>query len=152
MVTYLSILELWYSDLMPSQIWETPFDMTDASFPCSVNRTSGPLEQEDHMNLLNHYLDIEIFGIQIPYEFAANTTNSVGSILAGARNCTPLNGGRNPNFVLLDWVNIGNGSGAAALLNDGITDGSWSQFPNFFSLLRWMVAFWVFERMLAYCT
>ncbi|KAF8586164.1 PLC-like phosphodiesterase [Ramaria rubella] len=98
-------------------VWETPFDVTDASFPCSVNRTSGPLPTTSHMNLLNHFLDIELFGVFIPDKSAAGTTNGIPSVLADANGCAPLNGGRNPNFLLADWVDIGDLLGAADQLN-----------------------------------
>ena len=38
-------------------------------------------------------------------------------ILANAYGCAPFGGGRAPNFVLLDFVNIGEGIRAADLLN-----------------------------------
>jgi len=38
-------------------------------------------------------------------------------ILANSYGCTRLAGGRAPNFVLLDWVNIGEATKAANKLN-----------------------------------
>ena len=63
------------------QIWEPPFDSTDNTFPCSVNRISGPLATSDHMYLLNHFLDIDVLGtgILISDPGAASTTNGVAS-------------------------------------------------------------------------
>ena len=73
------------------------------------------------MNLLNHYLDIGISeGVTIPNRLAASTTNGVPSILADASGCAPFNAGRNPNFLLLDWVDDGAAFQAADLLN-GLT-------------------------------
>ncbi|KIJ27232.1 hypothetical protein M422DRAFT_191249, partial [Sphaerobolus stellatus SS14] len=124
-------------------VWETPFDVVNSSFPCSIDRISGPLADEDHMNLLNHFLDIQFpFNITIPYEVAANTTNSVSSILNESRGCLPLNGGRNPNFILIDWVSIGNATGAANLLNSGIINGDASFRAQTFWSLAWMVMIW----------
>ncbi|GJJ13474.1 hypothetical protein Clacol_007728 [Clathrus columnatus] len=111
-------------DLVPyilpefEMIWETPFDSTDSSFPCSVNRTAGPLAQTDHMNCLNHFLDIDILSVLIPDKLQAATTNGMTSVLDDAAGCAPLNGGRNPNFILADWVDIGQLIQTAALLNN----------------------------------
>jgi hypothetical protein len=38
-------------------------------------------------------------------------------ILANANGCAPLGGGRAPSFLLLDYVNIGDGVKAADVLN-----------------------------------
>jgi len=99
-------------------IWETPFDSTDSSFPCSVNRTAGPLPDDEHMFMINHFLDVDIFGVDIPNEAAASTTNSITSILANANGCAQFADGRAPNFVLLDWVNVGQAIATANLLNN----------------------------------
>ncbi|KIJ54062.1 hypothetical protein M422DRAFT_25035 [Sphaerobolus stellatus SS14] len=89
-------------------VWETPFDSTDATFPCSVDRiNTDNLAQTDHLALINHFLDQDIFGIDIPNKGKASTTNGIASISANAAGCAPLNAGRNPNFVLMDWVDIG---------------------------------------------
>jgi len=101
-------------------VWETPFDSTDATFPCKVDRIGGPLAQTDHLSLINHFLDKELFGISsidIPDKGAASTTNGVDSILANVAGCAGFNGGRNSNFVLMDWVNIGDPIKAVDQLN-----------------------------------
>ncbi|KAI0032912.1 PLC-like phosphodiesterase [Vararia minispora EC-137] len=100
-------------------IWEPPFDSTDSTFPCSVDRTAGPLATGDHMYLLNHFLDVNLLGtgILISDPAAAPTTNGVNSILANTAGCQPLGGGLNPTFVLMDFVNLGNGIGAVNKLN-----------------------------------
>ena len=72
-----------------------------------MDRISGSLAQTDHLALINHFLDESILGILVPNKGAASTTNGVASILANAAGCSGLNGGRNPNFVLLDWVDLG---------------------------------------------
>ncbi|KAF7354069.1 Transcription factor IIIB 60 kDa subunit [Mycena venus] len=104
-----------------SMVWENPFSVTNASFPCSVNRIHGPLATEDHIYLINHVLDKDIIpigsGVLIPDPFDASTTNGVTSILADANGCVPLGGNRAPSFVLLDFVNIGEGFKAADMLN-----------------------------------
>ncbi|THH30404.1 hypothetical protein EUX98_g3778 [Antrodiella citrinella] len=100
-------------------IWEDPFSVTDPTFPCSVNRIQGPLATTDHMYMINHSLDIDVFdtGILISDPEDAPTTNGVTSIIANANGCAPLSAGRAPNFVLLDYVNIGEGLQAVNQLN-----------------------------------
>jgi len=98
-------------------IWETPFGVTDPSFPCSVNRIQGPLATTDHMYMINHSLNKDVLGIVISDAFDAPTTNGVTSILNNANGCVPLGGGRNPNFLLLDFVDLGNAFHAADILN-----------------------------------
>ncbi|EIM90665.1 PLC-like phosphodiesterase, partial [Stereum hirsutum FP-91666 SS1] len=100
-------------------IWEPPFDSTDSTFPCSVDRIEGPLSTTDHMFLLNHFLDINVFGtgVLISDPGDAPTTNSVPSILADAAGCAALGGGRFPNFVLLDYVDLGDAFTAADTMN-----------------------------------
>ncbi|KAJ6566793.1 PLC-like phosphodiesterase [Mycena capillaripes] len=104
-----------------SMIWETPFSVTNASFPCSVNRIHGPLATEDHMYLINHSLNKNILpigdGVIITDPIDAPTTNGVASILANANGCAPLGGNRAPTFVLLDYVNLGAAFKAADQLN-----------------------------------
>ena len=61
-------------------VWETPFSVTDDSFPCKVDRISGPLSAEDHLYMINHSLNIEIFpDVIIPDRIHASDTNSVDS-------------------------------------------------------------------------
>ncbi|TCD64871.1 hypothetical protein EIP91_003537 [Steccherinum ochraceum] len=100
-------------------VWETPFSVTDDTFPCSVDRISGPLSTEDHMYMINHSLNINVFdtGIIISDPEDAPTTNGVTSIIANANGCAPFAAGRAPNFVLLDFVNLGKGLQAVNQLN-----------------------------------
>jgi hypothetical protein len=113
-----------------SQIWETPFSRTDPTFPCSVDRTRGPLPNDQHMYLTNHVLDVDvlpgtIFGITLPTggdvlisdPLAASTTNSDQSILAEVNDCSKFADGRAPNFILLDFVNSGDPFKVADKLN-----------------------------------
>ena len=62
-------------------VWETPFSVTDPTFPCSVDRISGPLSTEDHMYMINHSLNKDVLdtGIIISDPKDAPTTNSVSS-------------------------------------------------------------------------
>ncbi|KIY50483.1 PLC-like phosphodiesterase [Fistulina hepatica ATCC 64428] len=100
-------------------IWETPYDVTDASFPCSVNRIDTDYSTvEEHMYMINHFLDVDILGILIPDYDAASTTNSETSIVANANGCVPYSGVDSwPSFVLMDWVDIGDGQEAVDYLN-----------------------------------
>ncbi|KAI0674785.1 PLC-like phosphodiesterase [Trametes maxima] len=100
-------------------IWETPFSVTDAKFPCSVDRISGPLATADHMYMINHSLNKDVLGtgIIVSDPLDAPKTNSVTSILANAAGCEGFAAGRAPNFVLLDFVNLGQGLAAVNQLN-----------------------------------
>ena len=91
------------------------------------------------MYLINHFLDINLLdtGILISDPGDASTTNGVSSlvfvqstaqtstanflscrILANAAGCAPLSGGGfNPSFVLMDYVNLGNGVSAVDQMN-----------------------------------
>ena len=60
-------------------VWETPFSVTDDSFPCKVDRTKGPLAPADQMYMINHSLNVEIIGIILPDRVQASQTNSVNS-------------------------------------------------------------------------
>jgi len=51
--------------------------MTNASFPCSIDRIRGSLDASDQMYLINHYLDLDVLSIDISDPFAASKTNSV---------------------------------------------------------------------------
>ncbi|KAJ6492042.1 PLC-like phosphodiesterase [Mycena sanguinolenta] len=116
-----------------SMIWETPFSVTNASFPCSVNRIHGPLATEDHIYLINHSLNINIIpigsGVIISDPLAAPTTNGITSILANANGCASLGGNRAPSFVLLDYVNIGQAFQAADILNGLVAPSSSASGP-----------------------
>ncbi|KAF8304909.1 PLC-like phosphodiesterase [Clavulina sp. PMI_390] len=93
-------------------IWETPYDVTDSTFPCSVDRGTS-----SSMLMINHFLDKSVLGVDIPYRSAAATTNGQASILANAYGCTSLNGGKAPTFVLLDFVDKGAAIAAGNHLN-----------------------------------
>ena len=63
-----------------SNVWETPFSVTDDSFPCKVDRTKGPLAPADQMYMINHSLNVEIFpDVIIPDRIHASETNGVDS-------------------------------------------------------------------------
>lgn len=89
--------------------FETPYDTTNPSFPeCSIDRPAGA-SAAGRMYLVNHFLDISIFGIDIPDEAAASKTNAAtgsGSIGAQVAICVGLYGVY-PNVVLLDYFDKG---------------------------------------------
>ncbi|KAG6889258.1 hypothetical protein C0995_002253 [Termitomyces sp. Mi166 len=109
------------------KIWEDPYSSTDRSFPCSVDRINGSLSTDDHGNMINHNLNTNIIpignGVLISDRFDAPTTNGLESILAHANRCAPYAGGRAPNFVLLDYVNVGDGREAVDRLNGFQVEG-----------------------------
>lgn len=86
-----------------TNVWETPFDVIDPAFDCSVNRTKG--DSSTQMYLINHFLDtIGFGGNPVPDVAAANVTNGVsGTSSLGAQvdTCVAANG-RAPNFMLVD--------------------------------------------------
>lgn len=89
--------------------FETPYDTTDPKFPeCSIDRPSGA-NPAGRLYLVNHFLDVDIFGIDVPDELAASKTNAptgTGSIGAQVAICVGLYG-RYPNVVLVDYFDQG---------------------------------------------
>ena len=89
-----------------SYFFETPYDVTDASFAnCSIDRPPGA-SADGRMYLVNHYLDNDFLGILTPDYDAAGTTNGAASIDANVAECVG-NYTNNPNVVLVDWVDQG---------------------------------------------
>lgn len=94
-----------------SYFWETQYDITDATFSnCSVDRPSGGQSQAaGRMYIMNHFLDLDLFGIDVPDAEAINTTNAwqgSGSIGANAAECFGMYQ-QNPKGILLDYINEG---------------------------------------------
>ncbi|OJD19973.1 hypothetical protein AJ78_00167 [Emergomyces pasteurianus Ep9510] len=118
-----------------SQMWETPFSPTDRSFPCVIQRPPDLSDQaaKDRLYLASHNLNTEInFGGQsllVPNTVLLNETNAVtgfGSVGEAGINCANK-WGRPPNFLLVDYYNIGSANGsvfqAAAMLNNVTYNG-----------------------------
>lgn len=90
-------------------MWETPFDQTNQSFPCTVDRPSSLRGQvpTGRLSVINHFLDIELpDNILVPDRAALNDTNGVsgfGSLGLQAEQCAALYG-RYPNFFLVDCM------------------------------------------------
>ena len=94
--------------------WETPFDMTDPSFPqCIVDRPGGVVENPalaaQRMYLINHYLDTEMMGVDIPDRRDARKTNAAsGSESIGAQiELCQKEHGRAPKGILVDYFEKG---------------------------------------------
>ncbi|KAL8909736.1 MAG: hypothetical protein Q9207_000045 [Kuettlingeria erythrocarpa] len=101
-----------------SQVWETPFSPTNRSFPCTQQRPPDMSTQDagQRMYLANHNLNTEItlLGISILVVTVTllNETNNVtgfGSLGAMASDCS-RRWSRPPNFLLVDFYNVGAGS------------------------------------------
>ncbi|KAJ5573438.1 uncharacterized protein N7459_007865 [Penicillium hispanicum] len=99
--------------------FETPYDVTDSSFSnCSIDRPAGA-SASGRMYIVNHFLDVDILGADVPDRDAASKTNAVsgtGSIGAQAAECEALYD-RAPNAVLADFVDQGDVIGAQNQMN-----------------------------------
>ncbi|KAI1778208.1 PLC-like phosphodiesterase [Hypoxylon cercidicola] len=98
-----------------SQLWETPFDPVDQSFPCTVQRPPNLADPDarNRLYMINHNLNIEltILGsdLLVPARTELNVTNNVtgtGSLGLSANNCRS-EWGRAPNFLNVDYYNTG---------------------------------------------
>lgn len=90
-------------------VFETPFDQTSQTFPCTLDRPAGGTPN-GKLYVMNHFLDVALLGIAsilVPDVAHLNETNSadpsvVGSLAAQGSACLAF-AGRNPNFVLVDY-------------------------------------------------
>ncbi|TEB26200.1 PLC-like phosphodiesterase [Coprinellus micaceus] len=103
-------------------VWEDPYNPTDASFPCKVDRTAGPLSPTDQLYLINHNLNFDILpffkpGFKLPDRLNSPRTNGIYSIYSHALNCAAIMNNKNPNFVLTDFTNVGQAMAAVNFLN-----------------------------------
>ena len=103
-----------------SQMWETPFSPTDRAFPCTPQRPPNRPRsvREDRMYMANHNLNVEIdiagISLDVPAYTLLDETNAVtgfGSLGLTTENCT-ADWGRPPNFLLVDFYNIGSFEGS----------------------------------------
>ncbi|RPB03119.1 hypothetical protein L873DRAFT_1826453 [Choiromyces venosus 120613-1] len=118
-------------------MWETPFSQTDETFPCTIDR---PPEQpkndtQGKLYMANHNLNAEFSiagraSVLVPNTVALNGTNGVsgfGSLGLMANNCRclPLHALEYPNFLLVDFYDVGDGSvfEVAAWANSVTYDG-----------------------------
>jgi hypothetical protein len=104
----------WWLDEF-SQVWETPFDPTDQSFPCTVQRPPGLSDHDtrNRLSLINHNLNVEVSllgdSILVPAVSVLNITNNLtghGSLGVAAAQCQ-TQWGRPPNFLNVDFYNYG---------------------------------------------
>ncbi|RFU77979.1 hypothetical protein TARUN_4253 [Trichoderma arundinaceum] len=113
-----------------SQMWETPFDPVDRTFPCTVQRPPDLSTEAavDRLYLMNHNLNAEfnVFNLEllVPAVSLLNETNSAegyGSLGLAANNCR-ADWGRAPNVLNVDYYNYGAPPGsvfeAAARVNN----------------------------------
>lgn len=103
-------------------VWEDPYNPTDASFPCTVDRTAGPLPPTEQLYLINHNLNFDILpffkpGFKFPDRLNSPRTNGIYSIYSHALNCAAIMNNMNPNFVLTDFTNVGQAMTAVNFLN-----------------------------------
>ncbi|MCJ1285325.1 hypothetical protein MMC26_004665 [Xylographa opegraphella] len=92
-----------------SYFFETPYDTTDPTFPeCTIDRPRG-VSAAGRMYIVNHFLDLDIFGILIPNNAANEQTNAAtgsGSIGAQVEICEGLYAYA-PKGVLVDYFEKG---------------------------------------------
>ena len=90
-------------------MWETPFDVTNPSFPCNVDRPSTLQNKipTGRLSVINHFLDQELTAsVLVPDTAALNVTNGeegTGSLGLQADTCSAMYG-RYPNFMLVDCI------------------------------------------------
>ncbi|EXJ79159.1 hypothetical protein A1O3_08660 [Capronia epimyces CBS 606.96] len=103
-----------------SQMWETPFSPTDRAFPCTADRPPDrPRENRlDRMYMANHNLNLQVdlagISLLVPFFPLLNETNAItgyGSAGVAVSNCTEM-WTRPPNFLLVDYYNIGSFNGS----------------------------------------
>jgi hypothetical protein len=102
-----------------SQMWETPFDPTNRSFPCTIQRppTLLPKDAPFRLYMTNHNLnyDVSILGnsLLVPNIPLLNVTNdngtAFGSLGLTAQQCNDT-WNYPPKFLNVDYYNVGNGS------------------------------------------
>jgi hypothetical protein len=105
------------------QMFETPFSPTNRDFPCTADRPpsdwAGALPRENRMYMVNHNLNVDIsFGsvsLLVPNTLILNETNAAadiyGSLQRNSINCTGM-WNRPPNFLLVDYYNVGDFNGS----------------------------------------
>jgi hypothetical protein len=101
-----------------SQLWESPFDPTNRSFPCTVQRPPDLSTQDaqGRMYLTSHNLnyDISILGnsilvLNIPLLNITNNVTGFGSLGVGAADSDNM-WSFPPKFLNVDYYEVGNGS------------------------------------------
>jgi hypothetical protein len=102
-------------------VWEDSIDPDNINFPCAVERTARPQSFKQQLNLINHNLNANVlpigWGVRFPDRLNSPRTNGVSLVMKHAETCASLMDDQRPNFVLLDYVNIGHGAAAVDRLN-----------------------------------
>ncbi|KAF1813392.1 PLC-like phosphodiesterase [Eremomyces bilateralis CBS 781.70] len=107
-----------------SHYFETPFGVTDPSFPdCSLDRPKSDRPSEtasSRMYIVNHFLNVELLpGLKVPDRMKAPQTNAAegnGGVLKQVGICQ-TNWERRPNVVLLDYVEFADVKELERILN-----------------------------------
>lgn len=102
--------------------WETPFDTTDPAFPqCAIDRPEdlqgNPDDAERRMYIVNHFLDTDVLGMDLPDRRDVGATNAWGSLGEQVRVCEGLYAGRKPKGVLVDYFERGDVWAVQDMLN-----------------------------------
>jgi hypothetical protein len=100
-----------------SQMAESPFSPTDPAFPCDMQRPPGITrnQTQNRLYLANHNLNVAISlggsDILIP-NFSdlsdVNSVNGTSGLGTMAQRCKTMYAGRSPNFLLVDYYDVGN--------------------------------------------
>ncbi|KAG0135418.1 PLC-like phosphodiesterase [Tuber indicum] len=107
-------------------MWETPFSPTDENFPCTIDRPPDQPKNDAQgkLYMANHNLNTEISllgnKVLVPDTDSLNQTNGVsgfGSLGLMANNCR-ADWDRYPNFLLVDFYDVGSVFEVAARAND----------------------------------
>ncbi|KXL50352.1 MAG: hypothetical protein FE78DRAFT_85157 [Acidomyces sp. 'richmondensis'] len=112
------LLEQW------NYAWQTPFSPTNPEFPCTVQRPPNQSKNisYDRLYTANHNLNLQIedkalgVDILVPYWPKLHNTNANYTTIEGCAgttvdHCTNM-WGRPPNYLLVDYYNIGNFNGS----------------------------------------
>ncbi|KAJ1326698.1 1-phosphatidylinositol phosphodiesterase [Microdochium nivale] len=109
----------WLFDEFP-QMSETPYDPTNNSFPCNIQRPPDLPEKDvkNRLYMMNHNLNIELsllgISMPVPARTELNVTNAqegFGSLGLSVNGCLDM-WGRPPNFLNVDYYNYGNKPGS----------------------------------------
>ncbi|KAI9247030.1 PLC-like phosphodiesterase [Sporodiniella umbellata] len=103
-------------------MFETSYEnFNESSFSCTMDRPQEPDYPNSVMYVMNHFLygslQLGSLPIQIPQKGRASVTNGNDSLLKQARHCTATFG-RQPNFLEVDFYNLGNALQITAELNN----------------------------------
>ncbi|CAO3670268.1 unnamed protein product [Rhizopus stolonifer] len=103
-------------------IFETPYENhNESSFSCTIDRPQDPASPTEFMYVMNHFLygslQLGSLDIEIPQKGRANVTNADDSLLKQAKECSKTFG-RQPNFLEVDFYNLGNALQITAELNN----------------------------------